>query len=400
MGRLRRAALDEASEEDLAEQPQLRQRALRRQHGRRLAAWLVPSLALNLALASLLHFDPPELGANQSYQLELVEPEPPALPASAKPQAASAKPQARRARRPRPSRPPRRHAPKRAARPAPTQQPAPSPAAVPPPKRSLNEMLQMRAPARKAAQSAPDARDDTLIVDGHRIQRRRYADGGRLLRNPDGAAVVAPERPNFWRTQAAPKNDVARLSLAGLASLSAGRKGVLCDHLKRFPAARGGRAVHLLIDSSPSMAGSMSSAEVCAVGVANSALHNGYAVALGRFGASTVCHPPTRQSTLLRDLILKRDRLDGTLLPTTCGAMRSPGPVDLVIVSDGGFLRTDAAKLAEARQVLHRGANRGMLYLVPDARYMINPQAVEALKAIGFKVIHFGAASSGGPAAG
>ena len=396
MGRRRRPWGDEVLDESPAELRRSKQQLLRRRNQLRLAGLLVPSLALNLAFAGLLQTAslPPE-APPKVYELDIIEPKAPALPA---PTQRRARKQVRRRPKKKATRRPvaRRRGPVTpAVAPRVEPRPSPPPVARPTPQRPQPNLLRMRTPGRPAPTVAlpqvPESHDDDLRVDGHRIRRRRYADGGRLLSNVSGARVSAPERASFWRTRAAPKNDVGRLTLAGLASMTGGRKGVLCDHLKRFPATQKGRIVHLLIDSSPSMAGSMSSAEVCAVGVANSALQKGYAVALGRFGASTVCHPPTKKSAIIRDLIVKRDRMGGTLLPTTCGADRARGAVDVVIVSDGGFFRADLSKLAEAQRVLRRPANRGMLYLVPDARYMINPKAVGALRKIGFQVIRFGA---------
>lgn len=397
MGRRRRRWDEEVLDESPAELRRSKQQVLRRRNQLRLAGLLVPSLALNLAFAGLLQTSSlPVSAPPKVYELDIIEPKPPALPAPAQRRAkkqVTRKPKKKAARRP----VARRRGPVEPAV-APRVEPrppSPPPVARPTPQRPQPNLLRMRTPGQPAPTVAlpqvPESHDDDLRVDGHRIRRRRYADGGRLLSNVSGARVVAPERASFWRTRAAPKNDVGRLSLAGLASMTGGHKGVLCDHLKRFPASQKGRTIHLLIDSSPSMEGSMSSAEVCAVGVANSALQKGYKVALGRFGDSTVCYPPTKKSALIRDLIVKRDRIGGTLLPTTCGADRARGAVDVVIVSDGGFFRADLSKLAEAQRVLRRPANRGMLYLVPDARYMINPKAVGALRKIGFRVIHFGA---------
>ncbi|MCK5798607.1 MAG: hypothetical protein KAI47_15550 [Deltaproteobacteria bacterium] len=360
--------------------------------GRRVATWLVPSLLLNLVFVWFLR--PDDLAKSpgtQTYELDLVEPKPPALP-----------PKARRAQRKSHTQPrPKMHRPRRARRSTPRAiTPPPPPVALPkpttPPKKiALPSLLRMRPTIRPRQGPGylmpPEPKVDVLRAEGRRIRRRRYADGGRLLTNLSPSRKAAPERARYYRTGKAPKGDIARLSLAGLASiLGGGRRGKVCDHFKRFPVRGKHRTVHLLIDSSPSMSGSITPAETCAIGVALSALDQGFKVAIGRFGSSTICHPPTDKSALLRDVIVNQKRIGGTRIPSTCGADRAKGPVDVVIITDGGFFNADVARLLEARRVVAKPKNRGLLYLVPDPRFGANDKALAAFRRVGFRVVRFG----------
>jgi hypothetical protein len=257
--------------------------------------------------------------------------------------------------------------------------------------KSLN--LSSRPSTIAPAVSPPDSVTKKLRVGAHQLQLRRYADGGRLLSNVSGARVQAPERAGFWRTKDAPKGDAARMSLAGLASIVGGRRGKACNHFKRFPSLSKKRTVHLLIDSSPSMSGNITPAEVCAIAVAHSALQQGYKVAVGRFGASTICQPPTQKSHLIRNVVVNRRRIGGTLVPSTCGADKASEPVDLVIITDGGFMRTDILRMLEVKRAIAGVLDRGLLYLVPESRASINPAAVATFRAIGFRIVSFGGTS-------
>ncbi len=331
------------------------------------------------------------IGKTKIVELDVVEPAPPAVSPMG--------PKKQQQQPTRKAQPRRRQRTRRAARRAPRVAPRvypPKPASAPEPVVKPNPgLLRMRAEPSKngtlAVPRPPASKTDSFWVGRHKIQRKRYADGGRLLSNRSRAQVKAPERKGYWKTGKAPKGDAARLSLGGLASLlGGGRSGKPCDHFKRFPVTGKTRTVHLLIDSSPSMSGSMSPAETCAIGVAHSAIQKGFAVAIGRFGSSTVCHQPTKNSNRLRDVIIDRRRIGGTRIPSTCGAELAKTAVDIVVITDGGFFDASLAKLLTARKVVAKPQNRGLLYLVPDPRFGPNKKALAAYRASGFRVVRFG----------
>lgn len=219
---------------------------------------------------------------------------------------------------------------------------------------------------------------------------KTYADGGRLVTNRSQKSPNAPERKNFWRTQKAPRNDAARLSLSGLASmLAGGRYGKVCNHFKRFVSSTKDRTVYLLIDSSPSMSDNMSPAELCAVSIAQSALDKKYPVVVGRFGQHTICHPKTTNSSRIRDIIVSQKRIGGTLVPSTCGANEDKKPLDIIIITDGGFFNADIIRMLEAKSALKNKKSRGMIYLLKDPRFEPNPQTMYAFRTIGYQVVKF-----------
>jgi hypothetical protein len=386
----RRRERDWTDEDDA---PRSRRQRARRAGSRRIAILLLPALMIESLVVVVLR---PERVAEATaktkiVELDVVEPKPPALPVVGprkKPQLPTRKAKRRRQRR---SRRAARRAPQVAPKVTPTK-PASAPEPVVKPNPGL---LRMRAQPSKngtlAVPRPPASKTDSFWVGRHKIQRKRYADGGRLLSNRSRAQVRAPERKGHYRTGKAPEGDAARLSLGGLASiLGGGRSGTPCDHFKRFPVTGKSRTVHLLIDSSPSMSGSMSPAETCAIGVAHSAIQKGFAVAIGRFGSSTVCHQPTTNSNRLRDVIIDKKRIGGTRIPSICGAERAKTAVDIVVITDGGFFGSSLSKLLKARKVVAKPKNRGLLYLVPDPRFGPNKKALAAYRASGFRVVRFG----------
>lgn len=229
-----------------------------------------------------------------------------------------------------------------------------------------------------------------------------YGDGGRLVRNRTGRNVEIPPRPG--RQPATPGRVVALRSsvrlprgvprtLAGIADLTIRGKGtgrVACDVYRWDPSPDARREVVLFMDTSGSMANKINQAQICAAGVAQSALKRGYRVVVFNFSDFAYFQQATRDTRKLHRIIAVN--IGGfTALPRIEAKHLPPSkvPRDLVIVSDGLFNKHVKGSVASHRKAVGSNrANRAFFYLFgnPRLKWYRHPQSVYArLRRVGYR---------------
>ena len=229
-----------------------------------------------------------------------------------------------------------------------------------------------------------------------------YRDGGRLVKNRTGRNVELP--PRLGRQPGTPGHVVALRSgillphgvpktLAGIANLRIRGKGagrVVCDLFRWDPSPDAQREVVLFMDTSGSMADKINQAQICAAGVARSALKRGYRVAVFNFSDFAYFQQATRDPKKLHRIIAVN--IGGfTALPriTAKHLTTTKTPRDFVVVSDGLFNKHVKGSVASHRKAFGANkANRAFFYLFgsPLRKHFRHPQSVFArLQHVGYR---------------
>lgn len=251
-----------------------------------------------------------------------------------------------------------------------------------------------------AAIFPPDKPVERVIVTKE-VSLTAYRDGGRLLRNRTGRNVEIPPRPG--RQPTTPGHVVALRSsirlprgvpgtLQGIANLTIPGKGtgrVACDLYRWAPSPDARREVVLFMDTSGSMADKINGAQICAAGVARSALKRGYRVTVFNFSDFAYFQQATREPRKLHRIIAVN--IGGfTALPRIEARHLPPSgvPRDFVIVSDGLFNKHVKGSVASHRKAFRSSkANRAFFYLFGNPRLKLyrHPLSVYArLRRVGY----------------
>ncbi len=258
-------------------------------------------------------------------------------------------------------------------------------------------------PTRRALAAAfPAEKLKPKRVVGKHVTATTYADGGRVVVNRTNRNVEVP--PRFGR-QAGTPGYVVRVrsgvrlprgiprTLKGLANLHIPGKGsgrVSCDLYRWDPTADPRREVVIFVDTSGSMAHKIGRAQICAAGIARSALKKGFKVAVFNFSDFAYFQEPTRDRKKLHRILalniggftaLPRIR-DKDLPSTSVGR-------DFVVVSDGMFNKHIRGSIASHRDAYRSNkANRAFFYLFGSAlhKHLRHPASIFArLKRLGYR---------------
>lgn len=208
---------------------------------------------------------------------------------------------------------------------------------------------------------------------------------------PSSATPTPPSGPQSFRAWRA-AHPSPYISDASLAAAGAGGDGS-GGHPGRVrrcvpPAGWEARLVYLLVDASGSMAtGGASEARACSRQFAGAALEAGAEVAVVSFARTTVVSPPSHDEVEVEAALLAMPDPGGTVLPSREFGMLVDGhrdmPAEIVIVSDGRFAWTGALSDWYARLLHANPANRGRVFTIGGSLHLAS---LDGLRNLGFDV--------------
>ncbi|MFH2005432.1 MAG: hypothetical protein ABI333_02485 [bacterium] len=223
-----------------------------------------------------------------------------------------------------------------------------------------------------------------VVQDGttEHLRITAYRDGGRRVWNRTKRNVEIPPRPGEETAtqglvitmksgvrlpRGVPRtlNGIANLEIPGM-----GTGKVACDLFRWYPSPDATREVTLFVDTSGSMADKINHAQICAAGVARSALRRGYRVAVFNFSDFSYYQPPTRDAKKLHRILALT--IGGfTALPKLQKKHMGNAATarDFVIVSDGLFNKFVKGSVKSHRRALRANrSNRAFFYLFGNTR--------------------------------